>query len=97
MGRAGKSSVIQTLNELIALLDERDLSIIIDTETAAIQGLQLDFDRVDGHQFKIVPRQKIGEYCDFVIVVGGDGSMLHAASVLAGTDVPVLGINRGRL
>ncbi|MFA9485669.1 MULTISPECIES: NAD(+) kinase [unclassified Moraxella] len=97
LGRAGKSSVVETLNELINLLDERDLSIVIDTETAAIEGLQIDFDKVDGHQLKIVPRQKIGEHCDFAIVVGGDGSMLQVASVMAGTDVPVLGINRGRL
>ncbi|KDN24691.1 inorganic polyphosphate/ATP-NAD kinase [Moraxella bovoculi 237] len=97
MGRAGKKSVVETLNELIVLLDERDLSIVIDTETAAIEGLEIDFDKVDGNQFKIVPRQKIGEHCDFAIVVGGDGSMLQAASVLAGTDVPVLGVNRGRL
>ncbi|UNU72941.1 NAD(+) kinase [Moraxella nasovis] len=97
MGRAGKSSVVTTLNELIALLMGRGLSVIIDTDTAAIDGILIDFDEVDGDKLKIVPRQRIGEHCDFVIVVGGDGSMLQAASVLAGTDVPVLGVNRGRL
>lgn len=97
MGRAGKASIVETLNELITLLKGRDLSIIIDTETAAIEGMSIDFDQIDGVRLKIVPRQKMGEHCDLVIVVGGDGSMLQAASVMAGTDVPVLGINRGRL
>ncbi len=97
MGRAGKGSVITSLNELIALLKSRQLSIVIDTETAAIEGLNIDFDQIDGNTLKIVPRAKIGEHCDLAIVVGGDGSMLQAASVMAGTDVPVLGINRGRL
>lgn len=97
MGRAGKSSVVETLNELIGLLRERGLSVVIDTETAAIDGILIDFEQIDGQTLKIVPRQKIGEHCDLAIVVGGDGSMLQAASVLAGTDVPVLGVNRGRL
>lgn len=97
MGRAGKASIVETLNELITLLKGRDLSIIIDTETAAIEGMSIDFDQIDSVRLKIVPRQKMGEHCDLVIVVGGDGSMLQAAPVMAGTDVPVLGINRGRL
>jgi NAD+ kinase len=31
------------------------------------------------------------------IVIGGDGSLLYAARLFAGTGVPMLGINRGRL
>lgn len=34
---------------------------------------------------------------DLVIAIGGDGTMLYAAGTVAGTDVPLLGINRGRL
>jgi len=34
---------------------------------------------------------------DLIIAVGGDGTMLHAAGLAAGVDVPLLGINRGRL
>lgn len=36
-------------------------------------------------------------HSDLIIAVGGDGTMLHAAKLAAGTQVPVLGINRGRL
>lgn len=42
-------------------------------------------------------RQQLGESCDLVIVVGGDGYLLGAARALARHNVPVLGINRGRL
>ncbi|MCX4194367.1 DUF1853 family protein [Methylobacterium organophilum] len=42
-------------------------------------------------------RQRLGESCDLVIVVGGDGSLLGAARAMAKHRVPVLGINRGSL
>ncbi len=41
--------------------------------------------------------RQLGQSCDLVIVVGGDGSLLGAARKLARYGVPVLGVNRGRL
>jgi len=46
------------------------------------------------------PLQSIDEItrsCDLVIVIGGDGTLLHAARMVAGTDIPLLGVNLGRL
>ncbi len=40
---------------------------------------------------------ELTEQCDLIVVVGGDGSMLNAGRLLAQTQVPVLGINRGSL
>lgn len=42
-------------------------------------------------------RQEMGELCDLVVVVGGDGSLLHAARDLVDFDIPIVGVNRGRL
>lgn len=97
MGRAGKKSIIATLNQLIELLHTWQLSTIIDTSTAGIEGIHIDFNHMDDNHIKIVPRQRMGEHCDLVIVVGGDGSILQSGSLLAGTGVPVVGVNRGRL
>ncbi|MBU2884132.1 NAD(+) kinase [Psychrosphaera sp. B3R10] len=39
----------------------------------------------------------LGQQCDLVIVVGGDGNMLGTARVLSRYDVAVIGVNRGNL
>lgn len=43
------------------------------------------------------PEDEIRARCRLLIAVGGDGSMLYAARRVAGTGIPLLGINRGRL
>jgi len=40
---------------------------------------------------------EIGASCDLTVVVGGDGTMLGVARQLARYDVPLVGINQGRL
>jgi len=34
---------------------------------------------------------------DLIIAIGGDGTLLYASRLVAGCDVPLLGVNRGRL
>ncbi|KRG37126.1 NAD(+) kinase [Psychrobacter sp. ER1] len=93
MGRAGKRSVTQSLVQIAQTVNDMNLTLIMDVQTANLPTLDLtDIERV-----KIVKRGLIGEICDLVIVVGGDGSILHAAEALARYRVPVLGVNRGRL
>ena len=41
--------------------------------------------------------EEIGKSCDLAIVVGGDGTMLGYARQLAPHNVPMIGINQGRL
>lgn len=41
--------------------------------------------------------ENLGEHCDLAITVGGDGTLLTAARTLAPHDVPLIGINMGRL
>jgi len=41
--------------------------------------------------------EKLAATADLLIAIGGDGTMLDAASLVAGSKTPVLGINRGRL
>jgi NAD+ kinase len=46
---------------------------------------------------EIVPEEQLGEACDLAVVLGGDGTMLRAARLVAAHGRPVLGINLGQL
>jgi NAD+ kinase len=57
-------------------------------------GVKLEF---PGVPVETLPEAALGEAADLVIAVGGDGTMLYASRLVAGRDLPLLGINRGRL
>ncbi|ALO46542.1 NAD(+) kinase [Pseudohongiella spirulinae] len=88
VGRPGHAGVVSTLRRLIEYLQTRHLEIVLEQSTAELlPDISLPVHR----------RHELGGECDLVVVVGGDGSMLNAARALVNHDVPVLGINRGRL
>src|SRR5690606_40642944 len=51
----------------------------------------------DGGDYRVEERDTMARSVGLVIVVGGDGSMLSAARDMVDYDVPLLGVNRGRL
>ncbi len=45
----------------------------------------------------IVDEAEIGRSADLVLVLGGDGTLIHASRLLGGRSVPILGVNMGSL
>ena len=88
IGRLGSVQVVDTLKRLKSYLLSRDLHVILEEPMAQL---------LPGHDLQVCSRKMMGEICDLVIVVGGDGSLLGAARALARHNVPVLGVNRGNL
>jgi len=89
ISRHDNSELMDTLLVLTTFLQKRPATrIVLDEAVSALLGT---------HSFETCPRAAMGKHCQLVIVVGGDGSMLKAAPVLADQDLPVVGINRGRL
>jgi NAD+ kinase len=79
----------ETLRAVLACLEQHRRKVFIEEKTAEY------LDRDTPH--KTLDRHQLGERCDLVIVIGGDGSMLNAARILTQHGTPVLGINRGGL
>ena len=88
VGRQRTFGVVETILSLFDYLKPFKVKIFLDQETALI---------VSDSTAQTITRDRFAEYCDLVIVVGGDGSMLDVAPCAARQNLPVLGINRGYL
>ena len=78
------------LRELLAYLDRCELPSLLDETSLGAAS-----DLAERNSF--TSRETLGKDCDLVIVVGGDGTMLNAARSMVDFNVPLLGINLGRL
>lgn len=81
-----------SVQKLLACLTQRQADVCIEREFYDFMttGQRLPIDNVqviDGRDFT----------SDFVISMGGDGTFLRAASMVGGKQIPILGINTGRL
>jgi len=88
VGRMGSVKVVESLRQLKHYLTAHDYHVIIEENTSTM---------IPGHGLQVASKKLLGEICDLVIVVGGDGSLLGAARELAKSKIPLLGVNRGRL
>jgi NAD+ kinase len=83
--------VSETLIALIKYLEAKKINVTIEKETANM--LRDCGFKKNKHIASFSDKDK----CDLVIVVGGDGSLLHAAKIAVDQNIPVLGVNRGTL
>jgi len=81
-------SVRQTLFQLLDFLKTRTCRVILDDKIP---------DSLNPDGLEKSDRNGIGEHCDLAIAVGGDGTILNTVRSLAHADVPMIGVNVGRL
>ncbi len=78
----------ERLKDLATLLAEQGCEVYVESATASHLGLTA------------YPIKKVEEFSgaiDLAVVLGGDGTMLGIGRQLAGSNVPLVGINMGRL
>ncbi len=95
IGRQESPEVVDSIVALLGYFQSRGVAVLVETETAIEVGQLLDNTVLAAAECADFTR--IGSTVDVAIVVGGDGTLLHAARQLAKFDVPLVGINQGRL
>ena len=81
-----KKPADQVVKELVNWLKGKGTETILDEETAVIAGLESAYKKSD-----------VPELSDFIVVLGGDGTLLSVARLVYGRDVPILAVNLGSL
>lgn len=85
--KPNKPEVAHIMPHLMEWLRERSYAFVVDPETAPYAS-----------GVEVVSRQQMGERkLEFVIVLGGDGTLLSAARAVARAGIPILGVNLGAL
>jgi NAD+ kinase len=88
VGRFTDARVAESAHALLAHLATRQVTVLVDDRAVLAAG----------HAAVLpVPEEDLGRRADLMIAVGGDGTLLYAAGLVARHGVPLLGINRGRL
>lgn len=88
IGKFGDPVIAPTLTELYRFLQQRGHEIWLDSQstdflaTPSINGLHID---------------RLSEHCDLIVAMGGDGTFLAAARAAADHEIPLVGVNLGRL
>ena len=97
----GREEATDTARRVEKILGEHGIALRVLTAEAVDKGslhLAPHDMRALGVQIEVVdPDQRAGEDCELVLVLGGDGTFLRAAELSRNADIPVLGVNLGRI
>jgi len=88
VGRHASPVLSTPLARLASYLTARGHAVVLEAETARYAAMP---------GYPTAAPEDLGRVIDLAIVLGGDGTMLSIARRLAPFDVPLIGINQGRL
>jgi NAD+ kinase len=87
LGRVEHGRVRDAMTALAAHLHARGITVMAESRAA----------RALGPPVEPVAPSELPRRARLIVAIGGDGTLLRASRLIAGHDVPLLGVNRGRL
>ncbi len=85
-----KPQIKETLKPFISWLVKKQVELIMSPEVAGWLGCR-------NRHIRISPLDQMPSQCELILSLGGDGTMLSAARLVVGHQIPLLGINLGGL
>ena len=83
---------LATVCRLLSWLNNRSVKLV-----AVDESIRAQVEREDCGALEICSPEELAASVDLLVVLGGDGTMIAAARLLGDREIPVLGINYGRL
>ena len=88
IGKHKNTEIAAPLLSLAEYLARRNFDVVLD---------ELSASQISSDKYQAVTLEEIGQQADLAVVIGGDGTMLNIARRLVSYDVPLIGVNQGRL
>jgi NAD+ kinase len=88
IGKPSDPSIAETLSVLYGYLIKHQYQIKVAMDSAKF---------LRSASIEVCAADELGKHCDLVIAVGGDGTFLAAARAIVAYDIPLIGVNLGRL
>ncbi len=79
-------NVAETLKSVVSFLEDRQFNYFLDKNSAKLISSK-----------KNTIEDTLPDNCDIALIIGGDGTLLSAAQTCADKNVPICGINKGKL
>ena len=86
ISKISDSSVKDSLDAVVNFLNKKSISYFLDQNSCLLLKNK-----------KETSIEEIKKKCDMAFIIGGDGTLLRSAQDLSKADIPICGINRGRL
>jgi NAD+ kinase len=83
--KSGRAEPIELVRILLPWFEEKECEVFLEPEVATVLSMK-------GYERETIPAS-----VDIMVVLGGDGTMLSVSRLIAGRNVPILGVNLGGL